>query len=86
MSVMSKEFDAANSVVHRVEDQWHYTILVLCGFVAETKQAVGFVRCYKYSHCDGRTVKCCTGVNADHWESNDGHGGYWSSLEKWAKK
>jgi hypothetical protein len=75
---------AADKIVHPVETQWHYKLLVPHGFVAETKEGVGLVRGYRYNHPDGRSVRCCTGANADYWESNNGGWGYWSTLEKWA--
>lgn len=79
-------FEEANQKVHKVEDQWHYPIMTEAGFVAETKEAVGFVRGYTYKHPSGETISCVTGVNADYWKSTvngkEVAGGYWESLAK----
>ena len=70
-----------DKVVHPVEKQWHYPIMMKAGFAAQTLFAVGFVRSYHYLHPDGRRIRCTTGVNGDHWEGA-GDSGYWSTLEK----
>ena len=80
-----KAFDAANQKVHKCETQWHYPILTAAGFKCMTSEAVGFVRSYDYEHEDGRKVCCTTGSTADYWQSSDGHRGYWSTLEEYAK-
>lgn len=84
---MDEAFDAANKTVHPVETQWHYEILIPLGWVAETKEAVGFVRGYAYTlpGTDYRIV-CNTGVSADYWnEKTTKAGGYWGTLEAFAK-
>lgn len=79
----------ANKKVHPVETQWHYDILAPLGWVAETREATGLVRCYDYSlpGTDYR-VRCATGVNADHWSelTHKKAAGYWGTLEKFAKE
>lgn len=72
-----------NDTVHPVQSQWHYELMTKHGFVAETKQAVGFVRRYKYVHPNGRTVTVTTGASRDYWESSTSPGGLWSTLEPW---
>lgn len=81
-------FEEANKKVHLVEEQWHYPILSAHGFLPETKEGIGFVRSYDYSHPDGRRIRCTTGYSADHWESLDGTKGrgYWSDLEGFIKR
>ncbi len=76
-------FDEANKVVHSVTTQWHYPILINAGFVAETKEAVGFVRSYVYRHADGRVVTCTTGYSADYWRAADKCMGYHSTLKNY---
>lgn len=79
-------FEEANKTIHKVEDQWHYPIMTEAGFVAETKEAVGFVRGYTYKHPSGEAIRCNTGVNADYWsafvDGKEVAGGYWESLAK----
>lgn len=84
-STFRSAFEMANQKVHPVTTQWHYPILTEAGFVAVTQEAVGFVRSYDYKHPDGRIVRCTTGSSADYWDSNDGKGGYWGSLEQYVK-
>lgn len=76
------KFEQANQKVHRVEDQWHYKILIKYGFTPVTKEAVGFVRKYEYTHPNGATISCHTGASCDYIMSN----GNWGDLEAWAKK
>jgi len=78
-------FQTANKKVHKVEDQWHYPLLIAAGFSAATKEAEGFVRKYVYEK-DGRQIVCSTGVSSDYWTDNaTGKGGYWSDLEPFLK-
>lgn len=78
----SQAFEEANKKIHPVEKQWHHPIMVKHGFLAETKEGVGFVRSYTYKHPDGRTIVCTTGVNADTWRDPDtNESGYWMALE-----
>ena len=82
-------FAEANNAVHPVEAQWHHKVLIPLGWVAETKEATGFVRCYDYSlPGTDYKVRCATGVNADHWQelTHKKNGGYWGTLEKFAKE
>lgn len=75
-------FDEANKAVHPVEKQWHYPIMTKHGFVAETTEAVGFVRAYTYKHPDGRVIQCNTGCSSDYWtDMGTKATGYWNSLE-----
>jgi len=87
MQTFKEAFNEADKVVHPVEAQWHYKILEPLGWVAQTKEAVGFVRSYVYTHPKSdMVIQCCTGVNADYWKENT-HGkgwGYWPALEKFA--
>ena len=88
---MNKEererFEKADKKVHPVESQWHYPILTKYGFIAETKEAPGFVRAYTYKHPDGRSIKCNTGVNSDYWTDFDTKKfSYWSELEPYLIK
>lgn len=76
-------FEEANKTVHLVETQWHFPILTKHGFVAETKEGVGFVRSYVYKHEDGREIVCTTGASADYWTDKHANAtGYWGTLEK----
>lgn len=87
-------FNEANKIVHPVEKQWHYAILIKYGYEAITKSDVGFVRSYNYTNpkFPGKTVICTTGANADYWQFVDDsslteeEGGYWSELEPFLKK
>jgi hypothetical protein len=77
-----RRFEEANKKVHPVETQWHYPTLTKHGFVPETKEQVGFVRAYTYTHPDGRRIRCNTGVNSDYWTDLDTKKfGYWRELE-----
>mgnify|MGYP006349580407 CR=1 FL=1 len=80
-------FNEADKVVHPVEAQWHYKILEPLGWIAQTKEAVGFVRSYVYTHPESDSViQCRTGVHADTWEeiTYRKHWGYWPTLAKFA--
>jgi hypothetical protein len=74
-------FSEANKVVHKVETQWHYPIMMEKGFTAITKEQTGFVRNYLYVKGD-HEVTCITGASSDRWSDNKGNGGYWSSLKE----
>lgn len=77
-------FEEANKTVHPVEKQWHFPILTKHGFVAETKEGVGFVRSYVYKHADGREIVCTTGLNADYWtDKQNKRTGYYGTLEEY---
>jgi hypothetical protein len=79
------DFQEADKKVHRVEDQWHYSILVAAGFVPITKEAVGLVRKYLYEK-DGRQIECSTGAQAEYWvDKSTGEGGYWAELKPFLK-
>jgi len=79
-------FDEANKKVHPVETQWHYDILMKYGYVAETKEAIGFVRSYTYRHPkSGIEITCTTGTSADYWNSSSGKHGFWATLENFLK-
>lgn len=86
MSDFAANMARADARVHQVETEWHYPYLHAAGFVADTKEAVGLVRCYKYHHPDGTTCQCNTGVNADYWSTSDGGGGYWRALITYLEK
>ena len=73
-------FEEANKVVHKVETQWHYPIMIGKGFKSLTKEGIGFVRSYRYEKGD-HMVTCTTGANADHWSDNKGNSGYWGTLK-----
>ena len=63
-----KRFNKANEAVHLVEDQWHYDTMRKYGFVAETKEGIGFVRSYKYVHpSNGYAIVVTTGSHADYF-------------------
>ena len=81
-----KDFEQADRVVHPVEKEWHYPILIKYGYVPITKEAVGFVRFYDYEHpITKHKIKARVGVNADYWSADDS-GGYWSELEPYLVK
>ena len=83
------DFDAANKIVHLVETEWHYPIMTKYGFVADTKQGIGFVRGYEYHHpTTGHKVRVCTGVNADYFTDleQEVYPNYWANLEPHLKK
>ena len=77
-----KAFNLADSAIHPVEKEWHFPIMSEAGFVAETKDAVGFVRSYRYSHPAGHTITATTGASADYWtDAANKEFGYWRGLE-----
>ncbi len=81
-------FAEANKTIHPVETQWHYPILMQYGFEAKTKEAIGFVRSYKYVHPESKeTIICTTGASADYWETNEiyGNSTFWSDLDPYLK-
>jgi len=79
------DFQTANQKVHKVEDQWHFPHLAAHGFVALTKEAVGFVRNYHYEK-DGLKITCVTGVSGDYWSCSElASSGYWADLEPFLK-
>lgn len=77
-------FEKANQAVHPVEKQWHYPIMTKHGYVPDTKEGIGFVRAYHYTHPETKhTMKVVTGASADYWEDNaHANGfGYWADLD-----
>jgi hypothetical protein len=73
-------FSEANKTVHKVETQWHHETMVNHGFVPIDKEAIGFVRSYRYSKGD-RIISCITGANSDRWkDETTGDGGFWDTL------
>jgi len=86
------DFNEANEVVHKVEEQWHYPIMNKYDWVPETPEGIGFVRSYVYTKPNFNIkVELTTGFNADYWNAFDENrkevgGGYWSSLESFLKK
>jgi len=81
-------FEEANQVVHPVETQWHYNVLIPAGWVAETKEQVGFVRTYVYTHPDtSLVIHCTTGSSSDYWMevTHNKAGGYWGTLQKFVE-
>ena len=83
------EFNEANKVVHKAEDEWCYRLLTPLGFVCETPTGTGFTRKYNFKHPSGCTVCFSIGANSDYWEGTTAEGGkvggYWNTLEKFAK-
>jgi len=82
-------FNEANKTVHSVETQWHYPIMTKYGFVADTKEGIGFVRGYDYHHSiTGHKIRVCTGVNADYFTDrvHEVYPNYWANLEPHLKK
>lgn len=78
-------FAIASAVVHKVETQWHYPLMIAAGFTAVTQEQTGFVRNYHYTK-DGLNVVCVTGVSADYWSCTArGANGYHSALEPFLK-
>lgn len=79
------DFEKANSVVHKVETQWHYPILTKYGYVPITKEATGFVRCYVYQHPETKhEIKAHTGANCDYWTDSKyptKGTNYWADLD-----
>jgi len=64
----NKEFNTANKVIHPVQTQWHYPIMTKYGYVAITKEDVGFVRRYIYQHpVTGHKMSAHTGANGDYF-------------------
>ncbi len=78
------DFEAADNYVHSVESQWHYPIMRKHGYVADTKEAPGFVRTYKYTNpSTGHSMSVTTGARSDHWtDAANRASGYWSSLDE----
>ncbi len=80
------DFKTANKVIHKVEDQWHYPIMIKHGYIPQNKKGTGFVRSYRYLHPETKEeITCATGANADYWTIKDGNGGYWNELENYMK-
>lgn len=78
-------FDKADKIIHKVQDQWHYPILVKYGFKPETESAIGFVRKYIYTN-GNHTIIASTGSNKDYWSNSKTYNsGYWFSLEPYLK-
>ena len=83
----NEAFEKANQTIHRVEDQWHYTILTKFGFQPDDLTGIGFVRAYMYTNKEiGLTIRAATGASCDHWQAfNTEHKaimfGYWRELE-----
>ena len=74
-------FEESNKTIHSVESQWHYEEMIAGGFEPETKEQIGFVRCYRYKKGD-HTIDVSTGASADYWKDiTTGKGGYWASLK-----
>lgn len=78
-----KAFNKANEVMHPIETQWHYPIMIEHGYKSETPPQKGFVRSYQYEHPEtGRVIDVTTGSSADYWnDRTSGEFGYWSDLE-----
>ena len=76
-------FEQANKTVHPVTTQWHYPILTKHGYVADTKEAVGLVRCYTYTHPTTKhSMLLTTGMSSDYWtDKRTGKVGYWNELD-----
>lgn len=74
--------EIADNTVHQVENEWHYPTMVLYGYVPVNKTETGLVRHYVYHHPTlDHKVTCSTGASSDHWQDNQGHFGFWSTLE-----
>ena len=76
------DFEAADKMVHSVESQWHYPIMHKHGYTADTKEATGFVRTYKYTNLStGHSMSVTTGAHSDHWmDATNRASGYWGTL------
>ena len=62
------EFDNANQVIHKVEDQWHYATMTKYGFVPLDETGIGFVRNYVYEHQTTKyQIRLVTGASADYF-------------------
>lgn len=82
-------FNEANKAVHPVETEWHYKIMTKYGFIADTKEGIGFVRGYEYHHqTTGHKIRVCTGVNADYFTNHEQevYPNYWANLEPHLKQ
>ena len=77
-------FSEGDNVIHNVENEWFYSILVPLGFTPSTQTGSGFVRSYTLTHNDGRWVKCSIGVKSNNWLASDGSCGFESTLKSWA--
>ena len=76
-----QSFDNANKKVHPVEKQWHYPIMTDHGYVADTKEGIGFVRTYHYTNPTTKhKMSVTTGARADYW-TDGGKQGYWGDLD-----
>jgi hypothetical protein len=80
---MIMDINEADKKVHPVETQWHHPIMTKYGYVPDTKEAVGFVRSYTYTHPGtGHSVIATTGYSADYWnDMASKKSGYWRELE-----
>ena len=78
----NRRLQEADEVMHNVEKEWHYSIMIKYGFKPITKTQKGFVRHYEYQNEKGCRVIVKNGLNNDYWEDiTTGKSGYWSSLE-----
>jgi hypothetical protein len=56
--------------------------MIGAGFIAETKEAAGFVRSYEYKHPAGHHFVVTTGAHCDHWRNKkSGKTGLWAELQ-----
>ena len=70
---------------HKVEDQWHYSIMIEHGFEPITKVCGGFVRSYSYKK-NNHEIICTTGTSCDYWDDKTiGKGGVSGDLKRYLK-
>jgi hypothetical protein len=76
-----------HEVVHKVETQWHYPIMIKHGFQPKTLEVKGLVRSYEYEHPETKhRMIVATGVHCDYWSDLTAKaGGYWDTLESHIK-
>jgi len=84
------DFNEANKVEHKTEDQWHYPIMINHGWIPDTLKGIGFVRSYNYHHQNSNVkIIVTTGCNSDYWSAMDDRkevaSGLWSGLEYFVK-
>lgn len=79
---MSQSVQEIDNVIHPVENQWHYHIMMVYGYVPLTKQGIGLVRSYAYEHPTTKhQIIITTGSSSDYWaDKTNNTQGYWAEL------
>lgn len=78
----------ANEIIHNVEKEYHYPLMIKYGYVPVNKTGLGLVRSFEWiNNNTNHKIRYTIGVNADYWEHlNNGHYGYWRDLDSYLTK